>query len=144
MARWPREGPHGSDGAGRRARVLVNLGLRTVGRERISTVGVRVGDRYVGIVAMRLARPRAETFPQHDRVEQLAPATGQRSREAGTDVGDDELAHGRKVAGWTVTNKTSGPVLLLVPNGEGAVRLVRALVGATDPMRAAPGTIRVG
>lgn len=37
---------------------------------------------------------------------------------------------------------TSGPVLASVWEGPGAVEAVRAVVGATDPSRAAPGTIR--
>lgn len=37
---------------------------------------------------------------------------------------------------------TSGPVLAMVWAGEGAVARVRALLGATDPARAEPGTIR--
>lgn len=110
-------------------------GLAGVILERFERVGLR-------IVSMRLARPPAETFEQHYRVEQLAPVIGRKSREAGTDVGDDEVAYGRMVVGWTVTYMTGGPVLLLVLEGEGAIRLVRTLVGATDPMRAAPGTIR--
>lgn len=37
---------------------------------------------------------------------------------------------------------TSGPVLLMTLEGEGAVEKYRALMGATDPSKAAPGTIR--
>src|SRR6185437_4946113 len=37
---------------------------------------------------------------------------------------------------------TSGPVLLMVLEGEGAVLLNREIMGATDPAKAAPGTIR--
>jgi len=37
---------------------------------------------------------------------------------------------------------TSGPVALLVLGGENAVAAVRAINGATDPAKAAPGTIR--
>src|SRR5689334_899946 len=37
---------------------------------------------------------------------------------------------------------TSGPVLLLVLEGEGAVALNREIMGATDPAKAAAGTIR--
>ena len=37
---------------------------------------------------------------------------------------------------------TSGPMLVLVLGGSGAIAKVRALVGATDPSAAAPGTIR--
>jgi nucleoside-diphosphate kinase len=37
---------------------------------------------------------------------------------------------------------TSGPVVAMVWEGEGAVALARTLIGATDPQKAAPGTIR--
>lgn len=41
-----------------------------------------------------------------------------------------------------VSFMTSGPVLLMTLEGEGAVEKYRALMGATDPAKAAPGTIR--
>lgn len=37
---------------------------------------------------------------------------------------------------------TSGPVVAMEWSGEGAVAVCRALMGATDPKQAAPGTIR--
>jgi nucleoside-diphosphate kinase len=37
---------------------------------------------------------------------------------------------------------TSGPLVALVAEGPRAIEAVRALAGATDPVRAAPGTIR--
>ena len=37
---------------------------------------------------------------------------------------------------------TSGPVMLMVLEGEGAIALNREIMGATDPAKAAPGTIR--
>jgi nucleoside-diphosphate kinase len=37
---------------------------------------------------------------------------------------------------------TGGPVLLMVLEGENAVLLNREIMGATDPAKAAPGTIR--
>jgi nucleoside-diphosphate kinase len=37
---------------------------------------------------------------------------------------------------------TSSPTLALVLEGEGAIALVRTTIGATDPAKAAPGTIR--
>ena len=37
---------------------------------------------------------------------------------------------------------TSGPTLALVVEGEGAIRVVRTTMGATNPADAAPGTIR--
>lgn len=37
---------------------------------------------------------------------------------------------------------TSGPVVKMVLSGDGAVAIVRKLMGVTDPAAAAPGTIR--
>src|SRR5215470_1303937 len=37
---------------------------------------------------------------------------------------------------------TSGPILVQVLEGENAIKLNRDLMGATDPKKAAPGTIR--
>jgi nucleoside-diphosphate kinase len=37
---------------------------------------------------------------------------------------------------------TSSPTLALVLEGEGAIALVRTTIGATDPAKAAPGSIR--
>lgn len=37
---------------------------------------------------------------------------------------------------------TSGPVVKMVVSGEGAIKKMRALMGATNPAEAAPGTIR--
>jgi nucleoside-diphosphate kinase len=37
---------------------------------------------------------------------------------------------------------TSGPILALAVEGESAVRVVRAMMGATNPLDSAPGTIR--
>jgi nucleoside-diphosphate kinase len=41
-----------------------------------------------------------------------------------------------------VAHITSGPVVKMVLGGEGAVAVTRKLMGATDPLEAAPGTIR--
>ena len=37
---------------------------------------------------------------------------------------------------------TSGPVVTMVLEGERAVSLVRHIIGATDPLKASPGTLR--
>lgn len=41
-----------------------------------------------------------------------------------------------------VTHVTSGPVFLMVWEGPNAVAVARNLVGATNPLNAAPGTVR--
>ena len=48
----------------------------------------------------------------------------------------------RPFFGSLVSFMTSGPVLLMVLEGENAVLLNREIMGATDPAKAAAGTIR--
>jgi nucleoside-diphosphate kinase len=48
----------------------------------------------------------------------------------------------RPFFGSLVRFMTSGPVLLLVLEGDNAVMLNREIMGATDPAKADPGTIR--
>jgi nucleoside-diphosphate kinase len=62
---------------------------------------------------------------------------------------DEELAgahyaehRGKDFFAGLVSFITSGPTLALVVEGEAAVAVVRATMGATDPAKAAPGTIR--
>jgi nucleoside-diphosphate kinase len=62
---------------------------------------------------------------------------------------DEELAgahyaehRGKDFFAGLVSFITSGPTLALVVEGESAVTVVRATMGATDPAKAAPGTIR--
>ncbi len=62
---------------------------------------------------------------------------------------DEELAgahyaehRGKDFFARLVSFITSGPTLALIVEGEAAVSVVRATMGATDPAKAAPGTIR--
>lgn len=48
----------------------------------------------------------------------------------------------RPFFGDLVVFMTSGPVMIQVLEGEGAIAKNRELMGATDPKKAAPGTIR--
>lgn len=48
----------------------------------------------------------------------------------------------RPFFGELVDFMTSGPVLLMALSGEGAVMKNREIMGATDPKKAAPGTVR--
>lgn len=53
-----------------------------------------------------------------------------------------EVHRGRPFFESLVRFMTSGPCLAAVLEGDDAVRRVRAIMGATDPAEAAPGTIR--
>ena len=48
----------------------------------------------------------------------------------------------RPFFGELVAFITSGPIVAMVLEGAGAVRAARQVIGATDPLEAAPGSIR--
>jgi len=49
---------------------------------------------------------------------------------------------GKDFFGRLVEHVISGPVLLMVIEGPNAIRVLRRMIGATDPLEAQPGTIR--
>ena len=49
---------------------------------------------------------------------------------------------GKSFFAGTVEYITSGPVVVLVIAGENVIQMIRNAVGATNPLNAAPGTIR--
>ncbi|MEM2237059.1 MAG: nucleoside-diphosphate kinase [Candidatus Caldarchaeum sp.] len=53
-----------------------------------------------------------------------------------------EVHQGKPFFEGLVETITSGPVVLMVWEGREAVQVVRKLIGATDPVKAEPGTIR--
>jgi len=55
---------------------------------------------------------------------------------------DDPIKIGEMVKTWLIEYLSSGPVLAMVWEGPEAVKIVRKLVGETNPTNALPGTIR--
>ncbi|MEM1946107.1 MAG: nucleoside-diphosphate kinase [Candidatus Caldarchaeum sp.] len=53
-----------------------------------------------------------------------------------------EIHRGKPFFEGLVETITSGPVVLMVWEGREAIQVVRKLMGATDPVKAEPGTIR--
>lgn len=53
-----------------------------------------------------------------------------------------EVHRGKPFYEDLLTAITKGPVVLMVLEGRQAVEVVRKLIGATDPVKAEPGTIR--
>jgi nucleoside-diphosphate kinase len=96
-----------------------------------------------------LLKPDAMSRQLAGEILRRFEARGLRIRAARLVAVDHDLA-GRHYAehaekpffGELVEFITSSPTLALVLEGEGAIALVRTTIGATDPAKAAPGTIR--
>jgi nucleoside-diphosphate kinase len=123
-------------------RTLVILKPDAVKRGLVGAIIERFERAGLSIAAARMDRPTTEMFDKHYQVEKLAPIIGQKSKDAGTDVGPDITAYGRMVLGWNRDYMMEGPILILVLEGENAIKRIRALVGTTNPQNASPGSIR--
>jgi len=53
-----------------------------------------------------------------------------------------EMHKGKPFYQELVSHVTSGPVFVMIWEGPNAITIVRSLIGATNPVNAAPGTIR--
>jgi len=76
------------------------------------------------ISAMRLLTPDADLAGRHYTYEDIA------------------VRHGEAVRNALIAFVTSGPVVAFAVEGVSAVENVRKLCGTTEPLKAAPGTIR--
>lgn len=79
----------------------------------------RIEDRNFEIVAMKMLTPPRELVEEHYAVHR-----------------------GKDFFEPTVEFVTSGPVVAMVVRGDNAIQLIRTTMGATNPLNAAPGTIR--
>ena len=90
-----------------------------VQRKLIGTIIGRLEGRGLKIVGLKLIRVDHELAHQH--------------------YGEHE---GKPFFNGLVDFITSGPVVALVLQGKNAVTIIRETMGTTDPVKAAPGTIR--
>ena len=100
-------------------RTFVMIKPDAVRRKLVGEIIRRIEARSFKIVAMRMLTPSRELGEEHYAVHR-----------------------GQEFFERTVGFITSGPVVAMVVEGEYAVDLIRQMMGAKDPLEAAPGTIR--
>jgi nucleoside-diphosphate kinase len=100
-------------------RTFIMLKPDAVQRGLIGTIITRFEQRGLKLVAMKLIQMSEELAHRHYAEHK-----------------------GKSFYGGLVKHITSGPVVPMVVEGDNAVAVVRAMMGATDPQDSAPGTIR--
>lgn len=109
----------------------------------------RAGLKIVGMKMIKFTKELAEKF--YDFKEEWYVKVGnnllKKAEEWGIDIEKrfgtrDPYKIGRIVKSLIVEYMTSGPVVVVVLEGINATKIVRKLVGPTDPRDAPPGTIR--
>ena len=100
-------------------RTLVLLKPDAVQRALVGDLIARMERRGLRIVAINLMRVDEELARQH-YAEHV----------------------GKPFFAGLIESITSGPLVAMVVEGKSAIGIVRLLIGATDPLDAAPGTVR--
>lgn len=90
-----------------------------------------VRNRHVGDIIARIER--AGLVIERMELANVMPA------QAAANYAEHE---GKPFYDGLISYITSGPVVKMIVSGEGAVKKMRTLMGATNPADAAPGTIR--
>jgi len=90
-----------------------------VQRRLIGEVSRRIEQRGLSIVALKLIQAPRATVEEHYAEHRERPFFNS-----------------------VVTSLTSAPIVAMAVQGENAVKAIRATMGATNPVDAAPGTVR--
>lgn len=101
----------------------------------------RLEELQLTLVDVRVVVPSDQQLTPH-YPDSLAETIGEKSRAAGTDINNDPVAYGKMVLSWNRAYMKRGPVLVMMWEGSDAIARIRAAIGNTDPVKAAPGTIR--
>ena len=100
-------------------RTFIMIKPDAVRRKLIGEIVSRIERRNLSIAAVKMLTPTRELAEQHYAVHR-----------------------GKDFFEGAVQFITSGPVVAMAVEGEGAVKLMRNMIGALDPEQSAPGTIR--
>ena len=100
------------------------------------------------LTALKMILPQHEDVNKHYALtEEWMQGVFEKASKKYAELGQtfpfaDHKAYGQSIKDGLVEFLKAGPIVAMVLEGEQAVVLVRKLVGATEPMSAAPGTIR--
>ncbi len=128
-------------------KTLVLLKPDAVQRNLIGDIINRFERVGLKIVALKFVIPTKEqAYAHYVKNEAEITALGQRSiegkRKGGAVVDEDPTELGTKIIDRLVRFLSSGPVVALVLQGHQAIAVTRKLVGSTEPLQSAMGTIR--
>jgi len=128
-------------------KTLVLLKPDAVQRNLIGEVIGRFERVGLKIIAMKFTVPTKEqAFKHYVKNEEEIVALGNRSiegkKKSGMEVKDDPKTLGQQIIDRLVRFLSSGPVVAFVLEGNQAIAITRKLVGSTEPLQSAVGTVR--
>ncbi len=133
-------------------RTLMLVKTDGVQRKLVGEAIRRVEMSGLKIVALKMIKPTRELAAKnYPDTKEWYEKVGNRSISTFKDMGVDIRAKfgtdnaeeiGKKVKEWIIRFMTSGKIVAMVIEGNRAVDNIRRIIGETDPLKAATGTIR--
>ncbi len=128
-------------------RTFVMIKPDGVERGLIGEIIKRFEQRSLKIAAMKMVTGAEETIEKHYADNQgWLESVGQKTRSSfaakGIEMKETDLEIGKRIRSWLMSYIRSGPVVVIVIEGNHAIEIVRKVVGPTEPRTAPAGTIR--
>lgn len=128
-------------------RSLVLIKPDGVQRHLVGDILHRFERAGLKIVGLKMVWATPAIINQHYRQDEaylrsIGEKTIEGMRKQGLPIQENPLAIGRRVRGYLVNHLSVSPVVALALEGTNAIKNVRQLVGATDPIIADVGTVR--
>lgn len=128
-------------------RTLVLLKPDAVQRALCGEIIMRFEKAGLKIIGLKLVHASKDVAGEHYADDQeWLESVGAKAKKAyetrGVEVNETELEIGQRIRQQLMDFISMSPSVALVIEGHGAIEKVRAMVGATAPMNAMPGTIR--
>lgn len=119
-----------------------------VARGHIGDIISRFEKVGLKITAMKMILPKADEADRHYVLtEEWMQAVYEKASKKYEAEGrpfpfPDYKSYGMSIKNGLIDFLAAGPIVAMVIEGEGAIPMIRKIVGATEPASAAPGTIR--
>lgn len=119
-----------------------------VARGHIGDIISRFEKVGLKITAMKMILPKADEADRHyvlteEWMQAVYEKASKKYEAEGRDFPfPDYKSYGMSIKNGLIDFLAAGPIVAMVVEGEGAIPMIRKIVGATEPASAAPGTIR--
>ena len=116
-------------------------------RALIGKVISQMEDSGLKVVAIKMVMPDKKLAGEHyvydvDWLMSVGTKTHSSYKEKGIILKETPMQIGERVRGYLISLLTSGPIVAMVLEGNEAIPIVRKLIGATEPKKADPYSIR--
>jgi nucleoside-diphosphate kinase len=128
-------------------RTLVLVKPDGVYRALIGKVISTFEDAGLKVIGIKMVQPDEDIAGKHYVADEewllsIGRKTKESYREKGQEIKETEMEIGQRVRNSLLKYLTSGPVAAIVLEGNSSIYIVRKLIGATEPRKADPYSIR--